>query len=125
LEIRSLDGRQVLKSVPIAAGQHESHRLLPLNGGYVFCGDELAWVSAGSARDWRFAPRELPIGEEQQVLGKEPTPFHLGAARPLNSRRFTPCVLAEGHLFVASADGGIFIFDDPRISGDAGVAAAE
>ena len=98
LEIRSPDGSQVLSTHPCAAAAHDRGRLIPLAGGYLLVGQELAWYPA-AGDGWRFT-----LGDHSSTIHRD------------GIVEFTAPALSSGRLFVGSADGGIYVFDTARIT---------
>jgi hypothetical protein len=111
LQVWTRDGKRKLREEAVEVRNvmnlhDERRRLIPLRGGFFLSGQELVWISRDAGRPaWRFATRPSP---------RNPWFFDDLADRSFRA----PRVLGD-KLFVAAREGGVFVFDVKRLTGDA------
>ena len=106
VQVWSADGKQKLREEPARITPADGPgrgRLLSLNGGYFFSGDELVWVPADPERPaWRFALQPLP---RRPMRHQELRDYAFGTPRVVGDK-----------LFVACREGGVFVFAIDRLT---------
>ena len=107
LQSLSLDGKVLAEAAldQYTSGFIDGEQLIALGDGYLFSDRQLTWVGTSADRIWQFGPSFERTsgprwGDRWQYFGK-----------PL---------LTEGHVFVTSLDGQLFVFDAAEIPRTAG-----
>ena len=110
LQVWRRDGarkRCELAVAPPAGDPRGRAAIVPLNGGYLYAGGELAWLATEP---------EAPVAVWRFGGGAGPP---RGVARPSTPRvgGFGVPRVVGGRLFAAGAEGGVYVFDVKRIGG--------